>query len=119
MLCYYLIVCAGLFDAVFAYDANAKGKIVPVVDKRLNIDGKVYTENIEGINVHKYSAHIFHTNNKKGWNYITQFADFNRFTNSPVANNQCELISMPINTYTFNKMWGIVTPQEVETIINE
>lgn len=115
----YLIVGAGLFGAVFACEAVNKGKKVLVIDKRPNIGGNVYTEKVEGINVHKYGAHIFHTNNKKVWNYITQFAEFNRFTNSPVANYKGELFSMPFNMYTFNKMWGVVTPQEAEAKINE
>lgn len=115
----YLIVGSGLYGAVFAREIKAKGKKVLVVDRRPNIGGNVYTENIEGINVHKYGAHIFHTNNKKVWNYITQFAEFNRFTNSPVASYKGELFSMPFNMYTFNKMWGVVTPQEAEAKINE
>lgn len=95
------------------------GKSVLVVEKRANIAGNVYTENIEGINVHKYGAHIFHTNNKNVWNYITQFAEFNRFTNSPVANYKGELYSLPFNMYTFNKMWGVVKPEETLAKINE
>ena len=102
----YLIVGSGLFGAVFAQQAKAAGKTVLVVEKRPHIAGNVYTEEIEGINVHKYGAHIFHTNNKQVWDYITQFADFNRFTNSPVANYKGELYSLPFNMYTFNKMWG-------------
>lgn len=89
----YLVVGSGLYGAIFAHEAKAHGKSVLVVDKRPNIAGNIYTENIEGINVHKYGAHIFHTNNKKVWNYITQFAEFNRFTNSPVANYKGELYS--------------------------
>lgn len=108
----YLIVGSGLYGAIFAHEVKAHGKSVLVVDKRPNIAGNIYTENIEGINVHKYGAHIFHTNNKKVWNYITQFAEFNRFTNSPVANYKGELYSLPFNMYTFNKMWGVVTPEE-------
>lgn len=115
----YLVVGSGLYGAIFAHEAKAKGKSVLAVDKRPNIGGNVYTEKIEGINVHKYGAHIFHTNNKKVWNYITQFAEFNRFTNSPVANYKGELYSMPFNMYTFNKMWGVVTPEEAEAKINE
>lgn len=115
----YLVVGAGLFGSVFAHEASKKGKKVLVIDKRPNIGGNVYTENIEGINVHKYGAHIFHTNNKNVWKYITQFAEFNRFTNSPVANYKGELYSMPFNMYTFNKMWGVVTPEEAEAKINE
>ena len=115
----YLVVGSGLYGAVFAHEAKAHGKSVLVVDKRSNIAGNVYTEKIEGINVHKYGAHIFHTNNKKVWDYITQFAEFNRFTNSPVANYKGELYSLPFNMYTFNKMWGVVTPEEAEAKINE
>lgn len=95
----YLVVGSGLYGAIFAHEAKAHGKSVLVVDKRPNIAGNIYTENIEGINVHKYGAHIFHTNNKKVWNYITQFAEFNRFTNSPVANYKGELYSLPFNMY--------------------
>ena len=115
----YLVVGAGLYGAVFAHEAKAKGKSVLVIDKRDHIAGNVYTEEIEGINVHKYGAHIFHTNNKKVWEYITQFAEFNRFTNSPVANYKGELYSLPFNMYTFNKMWGVVTPQEAAEKIEE
>ena len=115
----YLIVGAGLYGAVFAHEAKKAGKSVLVIDKRPNIAGNVYTEKIEGINVHKYGAHIFHTNNKKVWNYITQFAEFNRFTNSPVANYHGELYSLPFNMYTFNKMWGVVTPEEAAEKIEE
>lgn len=115
----YLVVGSGLYGAVFAQQAKAAGKSVLVIDKRPNIGGNIYTEKIEGINVHKYGAHIFHTNDKKVWEYITQFADFNRFTNSPVANYKGELYSLPFNMYTFNKMWGVVTPEEAEAKINE
>ena len=115
----YLVVGAGLYGAVFAREAKEKGKRVLVIDKRNHIAGNVYTEKVEGINVHKYGAHIFHTNNKKVWEYITQFAEFNRFTNSPVANYKGELYSLPFNMYTFNKMWGVVTPQEAAAKIEE
>ena len=115
----YLVVGAGLYGAVFAQGAKAKGKKVLVIDKRDHIAGNIYTEEIEGINVHKYGAHIFHTNNKKVWEYITQFAEFNRFTNSPVANYKGELYSLPFNMYTFNQMWGVVTPQEAAAKIEE
>ena len=115
----YLIVGSGLYGAIFAHEAKAKGKSVLVVDKRPNIAGNVYTEKQEGINVHMYGAHIFHTNDKRVWNYITQFAEFNRFTNSPVANYKGELYSMPFNMYTFNKMWGVVTPEEAAAKIEE
>ena len=115
----YLVVGAGLYGAVFACEAKRKGKKVLVIDKRDHIAGNVYTEEVEGINVHKYGAHIFHTNNKKVWKYITQFAEFNRYTNSPVANYKGELYSLPFNMYTFNKMWGVVTPQEAAAKIEE
>ena len=115
----YLIVGSGLYGAIFAHEAKKKGKNVLVIDKWSNIAGTVFTEEIEGIHVHKYGAHIFHTNNKKVWNYITQFAEFNRFTNSPVANYKGELYSLPFNMYTFNKMWGVVTPEEAEAKIEE
>ena len=115
----YLVVGSGLYGAIFAHEARVHGKSVLGVDKRPNIAGNIYTENIEGINVHKYGAHIFHTNNKKVWNYITQFAEFNRFTNSPVANYKGELYSLPFNMYTFNKMWGVVTPEEAAAKIEE
>ena len=115
----YLIVGAGLFGAVFAHEAKAAGKSVLVIDKRPNIAGNVYTEQIEGIHVHKYGAHIFHTNNKEVWEYVNRFAIFNRFTNSPVANYHGELYSLPFNMYTFNRMWGVVTPQEAADRIEE
>ena len=115
----YLVVGSGLYGAIFAHEAKAHGNSVLVVDKRPNIAGNIYTENIEGINVHKYGAHIFHTNNRKVWNYITKFAEFNRFTNSPVANYKGELYSLPFNMYTFNKMWGVVTPEEAAAKIEE
>lgn len=108
----YLIVGSGLYGSVFAHEANAHGKSVLVIDKRPNIAGNIYTEKVEGINVHKYGAHIFHTNNKKVWNYVNKFAEFNRFTNSPVANYKGEIYSLPFNMYTFNKMWGVTTPEE-------
>lgn len=115
----YLIIGAGLFGAVFAQQAKQAGKTVLVIDKRDHIGGNVYTEEIEGINVHIYGAHIFHTNNKRVWDYVTRFADFNRFTNSPVANYKGELYSLPFNMYTFNKMWGVVTPQQAADKIAE
>ena len=115
----YLVVGSGLYGAIFAHEAKTHGKSVLVADKRPNIAGNIYTENIEGINVHKYGAHIFHTNKKKVWNYVTQFAEFNRFTNSPVANYKGELYSLPFNMYTFNKMWGVVTPEEAAAKIEE
>ena len=115
----YLIVGAGLYGAVFAHEAKRHGKSVLVVDKREHIGGNVYTKKIESINVHKYGAHIFHTNDKRVWEYITQFAEFNRFTNSPVANYKGELYSLPFNMYTFNKMWGVVTPEKASEKLAE
>ena len=115
----YLVVGAGLYGAVFAQQAKQNGKKVLVIDRRSHIAGNVYTESIEDINVHKYGAHIFHTNNKEVWEYVNQFADFNRFTNSPVANYKGELYSLPFNMYTFNKMWGVVTPEEAAAKIEE
>ena len=115
----YLIVGAGLYGAVFAREATAAGKKVLVIDKRPNIAGNVYTEDVEGIKVHVYGAHIFHTNNREVWDYVNRFTTFNRFTNSPVANYKGELYSLPFNMYTFNKMWGVVTPEEAEAKIDE
>ena len=115
----YLVVGSGLYGAIFAHEAKKAGKSVLVVDKRPNIAGNIFTEKQEGINVHKYGAHIFHTNNKKVWDYVTSFAEFNRFTNSPVANYKGELYSLPFNMYTFNKMWGVVTPAEAKAKIEE
>ena len=115
----YLIVGAGLYGAVFARQMTDAGKKVLVIDKRDHIAGNVYTEDIEKIHVHKYGAHIFHTNNKEVWDYVTRFAVFNRFTNSPVANYKGELYSLPFNMYTFNKMWGVVTPEEAAAKIEE
>lgn len=115
----YLIIGSGLFGSVFARQAADAGKKVLVIDKRPNIAGNVYTEKVEGINFHKYGAHIFHTNNTEVWNYVNRFATFNRFTNSPVANYKGELYSMPFNMYTFNKMWGVVTPEEAAAKIEE
>lgn len=115
----YLIVGAGLFGAVFAHEAKQHGKRVLVVDRRSHIAGNIYTENYNGINIHKYGAHIFHTNNKMVWKYVSQFAEFNRFTNSPIANYKGTLYSLPFNMYTFNKMWGVATPDEAMHIINE
>jgi len=115
----YLIVGSGLYGSVFAHEAKKQGKSVLIIDRRSHIAGNVYTEKIEGINVHKYGAHIFHTNNKVVWDYVSKFAEFNRFTNSPVANYKGELYSMPFNMYTFNKMWGVVTPEEAEAKIIE
>lgn len=115
----YLIVGAGLYGSVFAREATDRGYKCLVIDKRGHIGGNVYTERIEGINVHKYGAHIFHTNNKRVWEYLSRFTTFNRFTNSPVANYKGELYSLPFNMYTFNKMWGVVTPEEAQRKIEE
>ena len=115
----YLVVGAGLYGAVFAREATNAGKRVLVIDRRPNIAGNVYTEEIEGIQVHKYGAHIFHTNNREVWDYVNRFIEFNRFTNSPVANYHGELYSLPFNMYTFNKMWGVVTPEEAAAKIEE
>lgn len=115
----YLVVGAGLYGAVFAHEAKKHGKSVLVIDKRDHIAGNVYTKDVEGIHVHEYGAHIFHTNNEEVWKYVNQFAVFNRFTNSPVANYKGELFSLPFNMYTFNKMWGVVTPQEAHAKIEE
>ena len=115
----FLIVGAGLYGAVFAREALDRGKKVLVIDKRPHIAGNIYTEKDEGILVHRYGAHIFHTNNKTVWNYVNRFADFNRFTNSPVANCRGELYSLPFNMYTFNRMWGVVTPEEAAAKIEE
>ena len=115
----YLIVGAGLYGAVCARELKDAGKNVMVIDKRDHIAGNVYTEDVEGIHVHKYGAHIFHTNNRMVWDYVQRFAEFNRFTNSPVANYKGELFSLPFNMYTFNKMWGVITPQEAQAKIEE
>ena len=115
----FLVVGAGLFGATFAQQAKAHGKTVLVIDKRQHIGGNVFTEEIEGINVHKYGAHIFHTNNKKVWDYVNKFAEFNRYTNSPIANYHGELYSLPFNMYTFNKMWGVITPEEAAAKIKK
>ena len=115
----YLIVGAGLFGAVFAHEAKKAGKKCLVIDKRNHIAGNIYTENVEGINVHRYGAHIFHTNNKAVWQYVNQFAEFNRYTNSPVANYHGQIYNLPFNMNTFNKMWGVVTPAEAKAKIEE
>ena len=115
----YLVVGAGLYGAVLAREAKNHGKRVLVIEKRPHIAGNVYCEDIEGIKVHTYGAHIFHTNNEEVWNYLNQFTSFNRFTNSPVANYKGELYSLPFNMYTFNKMWGVVTPDEAQAKIDE
>ena len=115
----YLIVGAGLFGAVFAHEATAAGKKCLVIDKRSHIAGNIYTEDVEGIAVHRYGAHIFHTNNKEVWDYVNRFATFNRYTNSPVANYKGELYNLPFNMNTFTKMWGVITPAEAEAKIAE
>lgn len=115
----YLIVGSGLFGAIFAHEANKKGKKCLVIDKRPHIAGNIYTEEQYGINVHKYGAHIFHTSNKEIWQYINQFAEFNRYTNSPVARYKNELYNMPFNMNTFNKLWGVFTPEEAKAKIEE
>ncbi len=114
----YLIVGSGLFGATFARQATDAGRRVLVIDRRPHIAGNVYTEDVEGIHVHRYGAHIFHTNDKSVWTYVNRFADFNRFTNAPVANYKGELYSLPFNMYTFNKMWGVVTPEEARAKID-
>lgn len=113
----YLIVGAGLFGSIFAYEATQRGKKCLVIDKRNHIAGNIYTENIEGINVHKYGAHIFHTSDKAIWEYVNRFADFNNFINSPIASYKDELYNLPFNMNTFSKMWGIKTPAEAKAII--
>lgn len=115
----YLIVGAGLFGAVSARELTDAGKRVLIIDKRPHAGGNIYTEKTEGINVHKYGAHIFHTNDKKVWEYVNRFAEFNRYTNSPVANYKGEIYSLPFNMYTFNRMWGVVTPEEAADKIRE
>ena len=115
----YLVVGAGLYGAIFAQQAKEKGKKVLVIDRRNHVAGNIYTKKVEGINFHQYGAHIFHTNNKEVWEYLQRYAVFNRFTNSPVANYKGELYSLPFNMYTFNKMWGVVTPEEAAAKIEE
>jgi len=115
----YLIVGSGLFGSIFAYEANKRGKKCLVIDKRNHIGGNIYTEEIEGIQVHKYGAHIFHTSNKLVWDYIQQFAEFNRYTNSPIAKYKDEVYNMPFNMNTFHKMWGVITPQEAKEKIQK
>ncbi len=113
----YLVVGAGLFGAVFAHEAAKARKSVIVIDKRPHIGGNIYTENIQGINVHKYGAHIFHTSDKEVWEYINQFAEFNRFTNAPIAKYKGSVFSLPFNMHTFNKMWGVIKPEQAVEII--
>ena len=115
----YLVVGAGLFGSIFAYEASKAGKKVLVIDKRDHVAGNIYTENVDEINVHKYGAHIFHTSNKEVWDYVQQFAEFNRYTNSPMARYKDELYNMPFNMNTFNKMWGVFTPEEAKAKIEE
>ena len=115
----FLIVGAGLYGAVFAHEANRNGKKCLIIDKRRHIGGNIYTEKIEDINVHKYGAHIFHTNNKDIWDYVNKFAQFNRYTNSPIANYKGEIFNLPFNMNTFNKMWGVITPKEAKEKIEE
>jgi UDP-galactopyranose mutase len=115
----YLIVGAGLFGSTFAFEAAKRGKKVKVIDKRNHIAGNIYTEEVEGINEHKYGAHIFHTNDKNIWEYVNQFAEFNRYTNTPVANYNGEIYNLPFNMNTFNKLWGVVTPEEAKAKIEE
>lgn len=115
----YLIVGSGIFGAIFAYEANKRGKKCLVIDKREHIAGNIYTKEVEGINVHEYGAHIFHTSNKEVWDYINSFAEFNRYTNSPVAVYKDELYNLPFNMNTFNKLWGVKTPAEAKAKIEE
>lgn len=115
----YLVVGAGLYGAVFAYEAKKHGKTSLVIEKRNHIGGNIFCENVSGINVHKYGAHIFHTSNKEVWSYIQQFANFNRYTNSPVANYKGEMYNLPFNMNTFNKMWGVITPEEAANKIQQ
>ena len=110
----YLIVGAGPFGAVFAHEAKKRGKRVLVIDKRSHTGGNMYCEKVEGINVHKYGAHIFHTSNKEVWDYVNQFCTFNNYINSPIANYKGEIYNLPFNMNTFNKLWGVVTPQEAK-----
>ncbi len=113
----YLVVGSGLFGSIFAHEAAKKGKKVKVIEKRDHIAGNIYTKEVEGIQVHEYGAHIFHTSDKKIWDYINQFAEFNRYTNSPIANYNGEIYNLPFNMNTFNKLWGVVTPQEAQAKI--
>ncbi|MEK3669272.1 UDP-galactopyranose mutase [Paenibacillus sp. FSL R10-2771] len=115
----YIIVGSGLFGATFAYEATKRGKKCLVIDRRNHIGGNVYCENVEGINVHTYGAHIFHTSDKEIWDYVNQFAEFNRYTNSPIANFHGEIYNLPFNMNTFNRLWGVLTPQEAQDKINE
>lgn len=115
----YLVVGAGLFGVTFAYEAAKRGKRVKVIEKRDHIAGNIYTKEVDGIQVHQYGAHIFHTSNKEVWDYVNQFAEFNRYTNSPVANYKGEMYNLPFNMNTFSQMWGVRTPAEAMAKINE
>jgi UDP-galactopyranose mutase (EC 5.4.99.9) len=115
----YLIVGSGLFGSVFAHEASKRGMKVKVIEKRNHIGGNVYCENIEGVNVHKYGAHIFHTNDKNIWDYVSQFVEFNRFTNSPMALSDGSLYNLPFNMNTFYQLWGVKTPAEAKQKIDE
>ena len=115
----YLIVGSGLYGATFAHLAHKQGKKCLVIDKRAHLGGNIYCENIEGINVHKYGAHIFHTSNKKVWEFVNSIVEFNRYTNSPVANYQGKLYNLPFNMNTFYQMWGVTTPEEAQAKIDE
>ena len=115
----YLLVGAGLFGSIFAYEAKKRGKNCLVIDKRPHIGGNIYTKEVEGINVHEYGAHIFHTSNHEVWKYIQQFATFNRYTNSPIARYRDEIYNMPFNMNTFNKLWGVITPEQAKKKIEQ
>ena len=115
----YLIVGTGLFGATFAHEVSQQGRKCLVIDKRNNLGGNIYTENKNGINIHRYGAHIFHTSNKEVWEYIQQFAEFNRYTNSPIARYKDELYNLPFNMNTFNRLWGVATPVEALDKINK
>ena len=115
----YLVVVAGLFGATFAYEAAKRGKRVKVIEKRSHIAGNIYTKEVDGIQVHEYGAHIFHTSNKRIWQYVNQFAEFNRYTNSPIANYKGQIYNLPFNMNTFNEMWGTHTPEEAQAKIDE
>lgn len=115
----YIIVGSGPFGSVFAYEAKKRGKNVLVIDKRDHVGGNMYCKDVEGIHVHWYGAHIFHTSNKKIWDYVNQFAEFNRYTNSPIANYKGELYNLPFNMNTFNKLWDVITPDEAKAKIEE
>ena len=115
----YLIVGAGLFGSLFAYEANKNGKNVLVIDKRNHVGGNIFTENVERINVHKYGAHIFHTDDKRIWDYINQFADFNNYINCPIARYKNEVYNLPFNMNTFSRLWGVITPEQARERINQ